>query len=282
MKKAVRIFAVFMLITFLVGCTSEMKTYKKAIVDASIEESLNEIEESIQTVYKSFDTLLNSVDLSIVDMTALEDLSVSKDLLDQYTTRIDVTLNKVETIDTSNSDVKALNDKLLGALNKYKEISGVLNEVVSLITQVMTIMETVKEGNEQLESLGQQSQEYAKAIDEFMTSNLDIQQDISVAYSEVLSSGNFDMDIKSTLIANIQILIAGLSKLPAVSDADQAYNKILISMYGSMIEMVDLFTENTQSISIIGEFEETTEDSVKKSIEEAAASVKDWKAALNK
>lgn len=284
MKKIIKIFVtVTMVLTLLVGCTSPIKNYQKAIDEAKIEASLDQIEDSVNAVYKSFNEFFSTIDLATAKLASLSGFADSKKLLADYSVLVEDTIKKVEAIDASKKDVKAANDQLLEALNKYKAMGDDLSGVIDLTTQLFTIMDQVTAGSEQLNTLGSPSTEYYDAINTFMLSNTAIIDELdNFDYNSILASENIDVNSLNEMKAGVDIILEGLASLPTTSDLDKTYNDLLITMYGEMKDMMTLFAENINTVKVIAEFEKSEDDYVKVGIDEANEFIKAWKEALKK
>lgn len=274
---------VTLILTLLVGCTSPMKAYKEAIDKADIEASLVAIEASATTAYDAFGDFFDTVDMTATDVSAFEGFTTAKDLLDEYITLVDDTIVEVEAIDTSKKDVKAANEHLMNALNKYKEMGAAMDSVVTLATQLFAIMANVNASNEQLNTLGDPSEDYSNAVYTFMLSNSAILEELSgFDYNAMLSTGDLNAKTLLDMKANVDTLLKGLADMPMVTDIDKTYNDLLLGMYGSMNEMMEMFANNVDTVKIIASFEGDGREFIQTGIDEANASIEEWKDAMNK
>ncbi len=82
--------------------------------------------------------------------------------------------------------------------------------------------------------------------------------------------------------ANVETLLLGLGEITVVSDVDKAYNGLLIRIYGSMKEMIDVFIQNIDSAKEIAAIEKPGDAYWREKVEEAEAFVQEWKDALKK
>ncbi|MBC7960464.1 MAG: hypothetical protein H7X94_11395, partial [Vallitaleaceae bacterium] len=136
---------------------------------------------------------------------------------------------------------------------------------------------------EQLNTLENPSEEYSAAVYSFMLENANIVDKLSsFDYNTLLASEQLDLSNLQDVKTNVSTLLEGLAQMPISTEVDKTYNDLMISMYTSMVVMMDIFIENIESLKFIAAYQSDEESFIQLGLKETDVTIQEWKDAMKK